>query len=315
MEYLELGTTGQKVSAVALGCMSLEHGREEQSRKTVIRAFELGVNFFDTADVYGRGESEEVLGAALKEGKIPREEVVIASKCGIVFEGMVEDYSYKAYDLSPGYLKASCEASLKRLGTDYLDLYQPHRIDYLTHPEETAQAMEELKAEGKVRHMGVSNYTPDEIRALSAYIRVESLQTQFSLLHLEPLETGLVAVCLEKRMNVLCWSPNHRGVLAGAKALDHGDWQEQREQGVAAQVGAFAQVYGLTVSQIALVWLMQLPGGVIPLVGTANPDHMAAAVAAVGKRLDRDDWYELMVIARGRPMPWGQRPYVYLKER
>ncbi len=91
--------------------------------------------------------------------------------------------------------------------------------------------------------------------------------------------------------------------------------QEQREQGVAAQVRAFAVQYGLTLSQISLAWLMQLPGGVIPLLGTANADHVAEAVDAVGKRLDRDDWYELMVIARGRPMPWGQRPYAYLNER
>ena len=315
MDYVELGTTGQKVSAVALGCMSLTHEREAQSRATVMRAFELGINFYDTADVYTRGESEEVLGAALKEGKVARDQVVIASKCSIVFQGMDEAYTYKAYDLSPAYVKASCETSLKRLGTDYLDLYQPHRIDYLTHPEETARALEDLKAEGKIRHVGVSNYTVDEIRALSAYARVESLQTQFSLLHLEPQETGLAAVCLEKKMNILCWSPNHRGVLAGARPLAHGDWQEQREQGVVTQVAAFAADYGVTPSQISMMWLMQLPGGVIPLVGTANPDHIAEAVAAVGKRLDRDDWYELMVIARGRPMPWGQRPYLYPKER
>ena len=115
---------------------------------------------------------------------------------------MNKDYTYKAYDLSPAYITASCEASLKRLGVDYIDLYQLHRIDYLTHPEEIARALEDLKTSGKIRHAGVSNYTADEIRALSAYINLESLQTQFSLLHLEPLETGLTSVCLEKKMNV-----------------------------------------------------------------------------------------------------------------
>ncbi|MDP6040544.1 MAG: aldo/keto reductase [Candidatus Latescibacteria bacterium] len=314
MEYTELGTTGQNVSAIALGCMSLTHENEAQSRATVIRAYGEGITFFDTADVYSSGESEEVLGAALKEGGIAREDVVIASKCGIVFQGLVPEYEYKAYDLSGGYIKASVEASLKRLGTDYIDLFQPHRIDYLTHPEETARAFEDLKSEGKVRHVGVSNYTTDEIRALSAYTTLSSLQTQFSLLHLEPIETGLIAICQEKKMNVLCWSPNHRGVLAKGGA-SHSDWQEQRELGVVAQVSAFAERYGWSMSEIALVWLMQLPGGIIPLVGTANPDHIAEAANAVGRQLERDDWYELMVIARGRPMPWGQRPYAYLKER
>lgn len=314
MKTVELGTTGQQVSSIALGCMSLTHANEAASLETVRRAFELGITFYDTADVYTNGESEEVLGASLKAAGIAREDVVIASKCGIVFPGMVPDYEHKAYDLSASYLKASVEKSLKRLGTDYIDLFQPHRIDYLTHPEETAKAFEELKAEGKVRHVGVSNYTADEIRMLSHYVRLEALQTQFSLLHLEPIETGLSAVCLEKQMNVLCWSPNHRGVLAG-KPSARDNWQAQREQGVAVQVKAFADQYGWTMSQVSMIWLMQLPGGVIPLVGTANADHVAEAVDAVGKTLDRDDWYELMVIARGRPMPWGQTPYVYIKER
>lgn len=315
MEYVALGKTGQMVSALALGCMSLTHEKETQSRASVRKAFELGINFYDTADVYTNGESEEVLGAALKEANIPREDVVIASKCGIVFQGMVPEYDYKAYDLSADYIKASVEKSLKRLDTEYIDLFQPHRIDYLTHPEETARAFEDLKAEGKIRYVGVSNYTPDEIRALSAYVRLESLQTQFSLLHLEPVETGLLATCQEKKMGVLCWSPNHGGVLAGKGGFAHSDWQDQREQGVVSQVQAFAEQYGWTLGQVALAWLMQLPGGVIPLLGTANPDHVAEAVGAVGKTLDRDDWYELMVIARGRPMPWGQRPYFYAKER
>lgn len=314
MKTVELGTTGRQVSAIALGCMSLTHENEKASVATVARARELGIDFFDTADVYTRGESEEVLGKALKEAGVAREDVVIASKCGIVFPGMEPAYEHKAYDLSADYLKKSVEASLKRLDTDYIDLFQPHRIDYLTHPEAIGCVFEDLKAEGKVRHVGVSNYTTDEIRALSEYVRLESLQTQFSLLHLEPIETGLTAVCLEKRMNVLAWSPNHRGVLAG-KPSPNDDWQAQREVGVTRQVSAFAEQYGMTTSQVAMAWLMQLPGGVIPLVGTANADHLAEAVDAVGKTFDRDDWYELMVIARGRPMPWGQRPYGYFKER
>ncbi|MBC7236581.1 MAG: aldo/keto reductase [Chloroflexi bacterium] len=315
MRYVPLGRTGIEVSALAMGCMSLHAETAEAGKAVVRRAYELGITFFDTADVYAHGQSEIILGQALREAGIPREKVVIATKCGIIFQGMDPNYAYKAYDLSPAYLKASCEASLKRLGMDYIDLYQPHRIDYLTHPEETARALEDLRAEGKIRHVGVSNYTPDEIRALSAYMPLASLQTQFSLLHLEPLETGLYAVCQEKGMAILCWSPQHRGVLAGARNLPHDDWQLQREAGVVAQLRAFAQEYGVSLAQLSLAWLMQQPGPVIPLVGTANPKHIAEAAGAVDLVLERDDWYELMVIARGRPMPWGQRPYVYVKER
>lgn len=315
MRYVQLGNTDLQISALAFGCMSLTPETEEPGKKAVQRAFELGVNFFDTADVYTRGESERILGEALREGRIERERVVVASKCGIVFQGMDPDYRYKAYDLSHGYLKASCEATLRRLDMEYLDLYQPHRIDYLTHPEETARALDELRAEGKIAYSGVSNHTVDEIRALASYTRLESLQTQFSLLHTEPLETGLMAVCLEKNMSILCWSPMHRGVLTGGSEGPHDDWQGQREAGVVSQVKTIAKEYAVTPGQLALAWLMNLPGGVIPLVGTANAAHIAEAVEAAEIELERDDWYELMVIARGRPMPWGQRPYAYLKER
>ena len=315
MKYVKFGNTGRDVSPIALGCMSLGSDKLEQSKATVQRAYELGINFFDTADVYGRGDSETVLGTILKEMNPPREDVFIATKCGIVFQGMKSDYDYKAYDLSPQYLKASCEASLKRLGLEYVDLYQPHRIDYLTHPEETARALEDLTAEGKIRHVGISNYTVEEIRALSAYVRLESLQTQYSLLFLEPLETGLAATCLEHNMAVLPWSPLHKGILTGARSLPHDNWQQQREAGIVAQLQPFAEAYRVTLGQLSLAWLMQQPGPVIPLVGTANPDHIAEAAAAANTPLDRDDWYELTVIARGRPMPWGQRPFAYLNER
>lgn len=315
MKKVNLGTTDRQVSALAFGCMSLKPETKEQGKRAVLTALELGINFFDTADVYGPYDSELILGEALRESKITREEVVIASKCGIVFQGMNTAYTYKAYDLSPGYIKTSCEASLQRLGVDYIDLYQPHRIDYLTHPDETARALEDLRSEGKIRHIGVSNYTVDEIRAIAAYMRLESLQTQFSLLHLEPLETGLAAVCLEKGLSVLCWSPLHRGVLTGGVALAHDDWQKQRELGIITQLQPFAVKYDLTLAQLTLAWLMQLPGGVIPLVGTANAEHIREAAAASEITITRDDWYEMLVVARGRPMPWGQRPYTYLKER
>ena len=315
MKYVTLGRTEARVSAVAYGAMSLRPDDAANGKAAAQRAYELGVNFFDTADVYSSGGAEEILGGALRDAKVPRDQVFVASKCGIVFPGMDASYEYKAYDLSKSYLKASCEASLKRLGFSYLDLYQPHRIDYLTHPEECAEAIEELKAEGKVRFAGVSNYTADEIRALGAYTTLSSLQTQFSLLHLEPLETGLHAVCLEKGMAILAWSPLDRGMLTGAREFERGDWREQRQLGVVTQVKEFADRYGVTPSQLALRWLLELPGPVIPLVGSANPAHIEEAVGALDFTIERDDWYELMVTARGRPMPWGQPPYAYLKER
>ncbi len=315
MRTVEFGRTGRQVSALALGCMSLRADAPQGGKPAVWRALEAGITFFDTADVYGRGESEKLLGEALREAKVPREQVFIASKCGIVFPGMDARYRYKAYDLSADYITQSCEASLKRLGVDYLDLYQPHRIDYLTHPGEVAGALDELREEGKIRAIGLSNHHADEIRAVCAYTRVESLQTEFSLLHLEPLQEGLHAVCMERKMAVLAWSPLARGKLTGASAFSHSDWQEQRDLGVLAQVRDVAAALAVTPTQAALAWLMALPGPVIPLLGTANPEHVTEAVGAVKVSLKRDDWYELMTIARGRPMPWQQRPFAYHGER
>ncbi len=315
MRLVEFGSTGRQVSAIAYGAMSLTPERKEEGILAVHRALELGINLLDTADVYGRGDSEMILGEALRSSGVSREDVFIASKCGIVFQGMEPGYDYKAYDLSAEYIKRSCEQSLERLQMDYLDLYQPHRIDHLTHPDETAKALDELKQEGKIRHAGISNYSPDEIRSLANFTKLESLQTQFSLIHIEPLETGLQAVCLEKKMSTLCWSPLHRGALAGAKQYEHGDWLQQREQGIIEQVRGFADAYGVSLAPLSLAWLMSLPGGVIPLVGTANAEHIEEAAGAADIQLERDDWYELMVIARGRTMPWHQKPYFYLKER
>jgi len=315
MKQIPFGNTGRKISAVIYGCMSLKPDKAAEGKKAVARALELGINAFDNADIYANGESERIMGEALREAGAKREDLFITSKCGIVMLGMNPAYEFKAYDLSPQYIKRSCEASLKRAGLDYFDLYQPHRIDYLTHPEETAWALEELKAEGKIRHVGLSNYSVEEVRAYAAYARAESLQLPLSLLHLEVIENGLTAICHEMKMSVLAYSPLHRGDLTGGRKLAHADWQDQRRLGVVAQLSEMAKRYNATPGQIALAWLMQMPGGVFPLVGTANAKHIEEAAAAVDITLERDDWYELMVIARGRPMPWYQSPLFYPKER
>ena len=298
MKQVALGATDLQISAVAFGCLQLAPDRAREGKEAVRRALELGINFFDTAEVYGRGQSETILGRALRESGVNRENVVIATKCGVLFKGMHKGYTYSHYDLSPSYMKAACEGSLKRLSVDYVDLYQTHRIDYLSHPEETARALEDLKAEGKIRHAGVSNYDVDEIRALAAHTRIESLQTRFSLVHPEPLGNGLAAVCWQHRMSILCYWALHRGVLTGKKELAHSDREVQREQGILAQLEPFARKYGATVGQLSLAWLVQMPD-VVPLVGTANADHIAEAATAVDIMLAREDWYELLVIARG----------------
>lgn len=295
--------------------MSLTPERKAEGIRAIHGAIDAGISFFDTADVYSDGDSERILGEALKESGIMRDKIIVATKCSIVFPGMVPDYTYKAYDASEKYIKESCELSLKRLNTDRIDLYQIHRIDYLTHPEETAQALEHLKSEGKIRFAGVSNYTLPELNALRKYLRFESFQTPFSLLDIEPLDEGFHAICLEDKMTLLAYSPLAGSALTGTKQFLHSEWQQQRDAGVLAQLQPFADRYNLSTGQLSLSWLLQMPGGIVPLVGTANVDHIIEAISASEVTLKRDDWYEMLVIARGRPMPWRQRPYFYLKDK
>ena len=156
------GPNNEPVSTIGFGCMGLVEQNKENGISAILRAWDAGVNFFDTADInYHNGQSEMILGQALKKGAIPREDVVISTKCGIILPGQNKNYRYKTYNLSYNYIKTSCENSLKRLSVDYIDIYQPHRIDYLTHPQEVARALQELIDEGKIRHVGVSNYTID----------------------------------------------------------------------------------------------------------------------------------------------------------
>ncbi len=315
MKYVEFGRTGEKVSQIAYGAMSLKEDRAADGKRAVARAYELGITLFDTAEMYGFGASERMLGAAIREAGIPRDKIWIASKCGILFPGRNSPHPYKSYDLSPGCIRQAVEASLRNLGSDYIDLYQPHRIDYLTHPRQVAETLAQLQAEGKIRHVGLSNYSSDEIRAVAAGVAVQSLQTRFSLLHVEPLEGPLLAFCQAETMAMLCYSPLGAGVLSGQKPLPHSDWRGQIAEGVVRQLETIAREAGCSLPAMSLAWLMSLPGGVIPIVGTANPAHIDEAVAACDVTLQRHQWYECLVIARGRPIPYQQPPYAYLRDR
>lgn len=306
MKYVRFGSTNINVSAIALGCADLGLAGQKNNISTILHAYENGINLFDTADVYQNGQSEFVLGQALKDGKIPREKVIISTKCGIVHPNAKNKYTYRVHKFSPKYIKLSCERSLKRLGVDYIDIYQPHHLDYLSHPYEIASAFENLKSEGKIRCVGVSNYDVDDLRTLSSFVRLETLQTQFSLLHPQPLDSGLYQVCLEKEISLLCWAPLNNGVLTDAVDLSRYSDLSQHKVGVITQIRKVANRYNGSTSQIALAWLMKLPGRVIPLVGSMNQSHISDAIESVNIELRRDDWYELTVISKGQTMPWSR---------
>jgi aryl-alcohol dehydrogenase-like predicted oxidoreductase len=297
-------------STLAFGCMSLSETKRDASLQTVARAYELGIRVFDNADIYPRGnpygESESLLGDALRQTGVPRESVVLTSKSGICLPAGMPEYTYKAYDNSAAYLKRQVEGALTRLQTDYIDIWFIHRIDYLTHPSEIAETVDTLKQEGKIRALGASNYTVDELRALQAHTPVDAVQVGFSLFNTTPLRNGVHAFCTQTGIPLLAYSPLAGGALAGRPA-SHQDWRQQRQLGALRQIAAIASQYDTTPSVLALAWLMQLPGPVLPLAGSANPDHIAEAAGAVSLRIRRDHWYELYAIGLGHSLPLGDR--------
>jgi aryl-alcohol dehydrogenase-like predicted oxidoreductase len=293
--------------------MSLHPERRTPSVDAVGKALELGFRHFDNADLYPSphlaGTSEALLGEALTEHRADRSEVFITSKCGIVFPQQRKGNRYKQYDSSPDYLRSSVEQSLKRLKTDYLDLFYIHRIDYLTAPLRSAETLHALRSEGKIRAVGLSNYDVHQARAFAAVCPVDAVQLEFNLLHQQPLTDGTHALATEWQIPLFAWAPLATGRLARV-ADEAPDWLAQRETGVQLHLKRIADDRGISLSQLALAWLQHLPGPVVPIVGSLNPSHLADAIGASNVQLEHDLWYHLMTIGRGLPIPHSRKPII-----
>jgi aryl-alcohol dehydrogenase-like predicted oxidoreductase len=293
--------------------MGLQPERRSASIDAVGKALELGFRHFDNADLYPSpnlaGASEMLLGETLVKHNVDRAEVFIASKCGIVFPQQREGSRYKQYDSSPDYLRTSVENSLRRLKVDYLDLFYIHRIDYLTSPVRSAETLNALRSEGKIRAVGLSNYDVHQARAFAAACPVDALQLEFNLLHQQPLTDGTHALATEWQIPLFAWSPLASGRLARAGDSTQ-DWVDQREAGVRIQLQRIADEHGISLSQLALAWLLHLPGPVVPIVGSLNPSHLKDAMGAATVQLEPDLWYHLLTIGRGQPIPYARKPII-----
>jgi aryl-alcohol dehydrogenase-like predicted oxidoreductase len=309
MQYKRLGKTGLQVSPLALGCMTFgvpERGThpwtlgEEDSRPIIRRAVEMGINFFDTANMYSDGSSEEIVGRALKEFT-RREEVVIATK---VYYPMGKGPNRGG--LSRKAIMTEVEASLRRLGTDYIDLYQIHRWDYATPIEETLEALHDVVKAGKVRYLGASSmhawqfakalYTAD----LHGWTRFSSMQNHLNLLYREE-EREMLPLCAAEGIAVIPWSPLARGRLTrdwevASKRSDTDDVMrrlyaatEDADRRVAEAVKALAVARGIPRAQVALAWVAQKSGVSAPIVGAAKLAHLEDALAALSVRLTADE--------------------------
>ena len=310
MDYVNLGKSGLKVSRICLGCMSYEvtpaerpwHLGEEQGRQFIRRALELGINYFDTANMYSAGASEEVLGRALRDFA-RREEVVIATK---VFYPMRADAN--GGGLSRKSIMAEIDASLRRLGTDYIDLYQIHRWDHQTPIEETLEALHDVVKAGKARYLGASSmlawqfckalYTADK----HGWTRFVSMQPHYNLLYREE-EREMLDLCMQEGIGVVPWSPLARGRLArawenkpttvrgGSDPWGDGVYAGSRDadKRVVDRVGEVASRLCVPRAQIALAWLLHKRAVTAPIVGATKPQHLEDAVAALDVRLTDAD--------------------------
>ena len=266
------------------------------ARRIIDAVFEAGINFFDTADIYGFtgsagfGDAEVLLGRLLAQDPSLRDAMVLASKGGII--------PPTPYNSSAAYLIEACEASLRRLNTDVIDLWQIHRPDPLAHPADVAQAFDKLKSAGKVRAFGVSNFTVAQTRALQAHLDfpLASYQPEYSPLALDALTDGTLDLALETGAGVLAWSP-----LGGGRVVKPED--DVRANRVAATLDTIAATHNVSRSTLAYAWVLAHPARPLPLVGTQNVARILETRDVVKVTLSRDEWYQILVASRGIPMP------------
>ncbi len=315
MQFQNLGKTGLQVSRLCLGCMTYgvpDRGAhpwsldETQSRPFIQRALELGINFFDTANVYSDGTSEEIVGRALKD-MAPREEIVLATKV----HGRMREGSNGA-GLSRKAIFAEIDASLRRLGTDYVDLYQIHRFDSQTPVEETLEALHDVVKSGKARYIGASSMHAFQFATmlykadLHGWTRFISMQNHYNLLYREE-EREMLKLCAQEGIGVIPWSPLARGRLTRPFETDpttaRGETDafgnsmyrqmEEADRTIIERVEKMAQGRGVAMASLSLAWMLGKPGISAPIIGASKPNHLEDAVAALDISLSDEEITEL----------------------
>jgi len=294
-----LGTSDLMVAPIAYGMWRYAGTEVADASNKVAIALDAGMTLFDTADVYGLdsdmhfGAAEELFGEVLAADPGLRDRMVIASKGGII--------PGTPYDSSAAYLREACEASLRRLRIDTIDLYQVHRPDLLTHPADLADTLETLRKEGKIREFGLSNVTASQITALQAHLThpMATQQPEFSPLAIAPATDGVLDLCMATNMTPLAWSP-----LAGGRLmLDAGEASTPELADVISVLDRIAGDHGVSRPAAALAFVLAHPSKPIPIIGSQTPTRIADAMSSLDVTLSRSEWYDVYEAALGAPLP------------
>ena len=297
---IPLGNSGLSVAPLGWGMWRFADPAEASPRERVEAALEAGCTLFDTADVYGYrggsgfGTAETLLGAVLREAPRLRDSLVLATKAGLT--------PPVPYDSSARHLVAACDASLERLGVEYIDLFQIHRPDLLAHPGEVAEALERLRRAGKIRAAGVSNYSAAQFEALATHLpfALASVQNELSALAIEGLSDGTLDAAMRRGTAAIAWSPLAQGRLAAPPGEPSVSVRTDR---VIAALEVIARRDGTSRAAVAYAWVMAHPARPVPLIGSQSPARIREARNAYAVHLTREDWYRILVAARGAHMP------------
>jgi predicted oxidoreductase len=305
MKAIDLGSSGLLVSEISVGCMRIAGLEQDEADALLNTALDVGINFFDHADVYGAGKSEEVFADALSRSSFTREQIFLQSKCGIR-DGM--------FDFSRDHILSAVEGSLSRLKTGYLDVLLLHRPDTLMEPEEIADAFSRLQQSGKVRHFGVSNMNPGQIELLRKFVdqKIVANQLQLSLTNTGMIDSGInvnmeinhsidrdggiLEYCRLHDITIQPWSPFQYGFFEGV-FLDNDKFPELNRA-----IDALAREKGVTNSAIAIAWLLHHPAKMQPIIGTTNASRVRDIAQAPTVEMTRKEWYKLY-LAAGNNLP------------